>query len=107
MMKEALPGATGRPARAFTSVAISHGQVIELGGSRCQQKQITAVAGKFSWWHLNGLTAPTVTTLIQSKDATAHTENCANRFCPTPVAPFSRYRAQAQSGSNRLVLDDQ
>ena len=39
--------------------------------------------------------------------ATAHTENSANRFCPTPVAPFSRYRAQAQSGSNRLLVDDQ
>lgn len=30
MMMEALPGATGRPARAFASVAISHGQVFEL-----------------------------------------------------------------------------
>lgn len=39
--------------------------------------------------------------------ATAHTENCAKRFCPTPVAPLFRYRAQAQSGSNRLVVDDQ
>ena len=107
MMREALPGATGRPARAFTSVAICHGQVFELGGSHCQHEADNRRSGKFSWWHLNGLTAPTVTTLIQSKDATAHTENCANRFCPTPVAPFPRYRAQAQSGSNRLVLDDQ
>ena len=45
--------------------------------------------------------------VTQSQVATAHTENCANRFRPMPVAPFSRYRAQAQSGSNRLVVDDQ
>lgn len=45
--------------------------------------------------------------IIQTPVATAHTENCANRFWPTPVAPFSIYRAQAQSGSNRLVVDDQ
>ena len=43
--------------------------------------------------------------IVQSTVATAHTENSANRFWPTPVAPFSRYRAQAQSGSNRLVVE--
>lgn len=44
---------------------------------------------------------------MKSKVAAAHIENCERRFFPTPFTPFPKYKALAQSGSKRLMVNDQ